>query len=193
MPFIAFLGCDGSGKSTVIDRLEARLRADGAAVTRGHWRPAPLDRGRPGGSASDPHGGKPRGLASSVAKLGWLWISWWIGWWKGLRVRARGGYVLFDRYHADLLVDPLRYRYGGPSALARLASATMPQPDRVVFLDADEEVLLARKREVPAEALARSRDRYLELCRSHPRFRVVDAGAPLEEVLNEVAAVVGDA
>ena len=61
--------------------------------------------------------------------------------------------MLFDRYHGDLLVDPRRYRYGGPMSLARLIVRFMPQPDLVFFLDATPEILLARKQEVSHAAL----------------------------------------
>jgi thymidylate kinase len=94
--------------------------------------------------------------------------------------------LLFDRYHADLLVDPRRYRYGGPMWLARLASRLMPQPDIVCFLDAEPEVLLARKQEVGREALAESREKYLALSATHRRFRIIDAAQPLEKVIEEV-------
>jgi thymidylate kinase len=187
MPFIAFLGCDGSGKSTVIEQIDADLRESGFTVRRGHWRPAPLDASRDAsGAVENPHGTLPRGCAGSIAKLGWLGFSWWLGWLAGLRRAAKMGTLIFDRYHADLLVDPARYRYGGPAGIARLASALMPQPDRVIFLDAAPEVLFARKQEVPPAALAASRDRYLALCKTHPRFRVIDASRPIDEV---VAAV----
>jgi thymidylate kinase len=186
--FLSFLGCDGSGKSAVIAGVSERLEAQDEAVTLGHWRPQALDGGNDAAAATadDPHGQLPRGMASSVLKLGWLWLNWWCGWWKFLRKASRDGVVLFDRYHADLLVDPRRYRYGGPLWLARLASRLMPQPDVVVFLDAPPEVLLARKQEVSKEALAAAREKYLELCAGHPRFKVVDASQPLESVIEEV-------
>ncbi len=189
MPFIAFLGCDGSGKSAVIHGVAERLRGAGVAVVRGHWRPVAFGGGDRSGhlaTAPDPHGQVPRGLAGSVAKLGWLWLHWWVGWFRWLRRAGRTGAVLFDRYHADLLVDPRRYRYGGPARLARLASRLMPQPDLVVFLDAPPDVLLARKQEVGREALEMSREKYLRLCTGHARFRVIDASRPLDEVVAEV-------
>lgn len=191
--FIAFLGCDGSGKSAVLDRVTELARASGLEVYRGHWRPRAI--GAAAGQeadASTPHDQVPRGQVSSVIKLGWLWANWWIGWNKHLRAQSKRGLVLFDRYHADLLVDPRRYRYGGPTVLARLASKLMPQPDLVFFLDAPPEVLLSRKQEVSHEALARSRATYLKLAATHPRFRVIDASRSLDEVVDEVWKTISD-
>ncbi len=191
--FLSFLGCDGSGKSAVIAGLTDHLRARGVTVTHGHWRPMAFAAEAPDSAratADDPHGQRPRGAITSILKLGWLWLNWWGGWWKFLRVASRDGVVLFDRYHADLLVDPRRYRYGGPMWLAQIASNLMPQPDLVIFLDADPDVLLSRKQEVPREALERSRERYLALCAAHPRFNIIDASQPLDQVIDDVSQLV---
>ena len=189
MPLIAFLGCDGAGKSAVIEGLAQKLVAEGQVVGRGHWRPRPLQAEtcpEALAAATDPHGRTPRGALSSVAKLGWIWGNWWLAWVLGLRKRSRTAFVLYDRYHADLLIDARRYRYGGPAWLARWASKTMPQPDRVIYLDAPVEVLLSRKQEVEAEALEKSRARYLSFCEGKQRARVVDASRPLAEVIDAV-------
>ena len=189
MPFIAFLGCDGCGKSAVIAALATDGRVKGVTVATGHWRPFPF-RGRSTegtGAADNPHGAEPRGDIASVLKLGWLWLNWWAGWWGSLREQAAQGLVLFDRYHGDLLVDPTRYRYGGPMAVAKLIVRFMPRPDFVVFLDAAPEILLARKQEVSYEALEISRERYLRLCQGGGRFVVVDASLPLAEVVAQVS------
>jgi len=192
--FLSLLGCDGSGKSAVIAGLTERLQERGITVTHGHWRPDAFAGKKPDGSksaaADDPHGQSPRGAIASTLKLGWLWLNWWVGWWRTLRKASRTGVVLFDRYHADLLVDRRRYRYGGPMWLARLASSLMPQPDLVIFLDADPDVLLSRKQEVPREALERSRERYLALGASHPRFKIIDASQPLDQVIESAAQLV---
>ncbi len=189
MPIISFLGCDGSGKSAVIRRLTERLRAEGREVVCGHWRPKAFvaeSNESPLKSADDPHGQAPRGVVSSLLKLGWLWMNWWLGWWKGLRNARRDGFVFFDRFHADLLVDPRRYRYGGPMWAAKLACRWMPQPDKVFFLDAEVDVLLSRKQEVSLGALEHSRALYLALCKSNDRYRVIDANQPLKNVVEDV-------
>jgi thymidylate kinase len=191
--FIGFLGCDGSGKSAVIAGVTERLGVSGITVKRGHWRPnafASESSDDAIATADDPHGQVPRGLISSLIKLGWLWLNWWMGWWRFLRSASQCGCVIFDRYHVDLLVDPRRYRYGGPMWIARMASHLMPQPDLVLFLDAEPEVLLSRKQEVSADALAASRASYLQLCASHPRFRIIDASQPLAQVIDEVYCLI---
>jgi thymidylate kinase len=189
MAFFAFLGCDGSGKSAVIEQLAERLNAADFEVTCGHWRPMAFALEKPDSarsSADDPHSQKPRGSIGSVLKLGWLWLNWWIGWLKFLRRKNMSGAILFDRYHGDLLVDPRRYRYGGSMRLAKLASQLMPQPDLVFFLDASPDILLSRKQEVSRESLEKSRSAYLELTRTNPRFNVVDASQSLAEVVDQV-------
>lgn len=194
MAFYAFLGCDGSGKSAVISQVTSKLRATDIEVTCGHWRPVAFSDETTGSAlltADDPHGQTPRGQLGSIAKLGWLWLNWWVGWFRRLGKKHSTGVILFDRYHGDLLVDPKRYRYGGPMSLAGIASRCMPQPDRVFFLDADPDVLLSRKQEVGRETLELSRQRYLELTKSHPRFRVVDASQPLDDVVHDVMTEIG--
>lgn len=164
------------------------LSEEGVRVERGHWRPVSLDSGRSshGAQADDPHGQKPRGMLGSTAKLGWLWMNWWLGWRRHLAKASADGVVVFDRYHADLLVDPRRYRYGGPMSLARLASRTMPRPDRVFFLDAEPDVLLSRKQEVDRQTLEKSREAYLRLARMDSLIRIIDASQPLDQVVSEV-------
>ena len=186
MSLIAFIGCDGCGKSAVIRCVAERLRAENIAVTCGHWRPKAFARAASVGATvtvEDPHGRPPRGFATSCLKLGWLWLHWWVGWWTGLRQASKEGLVLFDRFHGDLLVDPRRYRYGAPLWLAAFATRFMPQPDLILFLDAPADVLLARKQEVSREALEISRQRYLELQHGNPRFVIIDASQPLPQVV----------
>lgn len=196
MPFIVLIGCDGSGKSAVITGVSEQLRTQGINVSCGHWRPKAFARSSQGTVAAavdDPHGRPSRGLATSILKLGWLWLNWWVAWWTGLRKASRNGVVLFDRFHGDLWVDPKRYLYGGPLWLARMATQIMPQPDLILFLDAPPEVLLTRKQEVSRGALENSRRRYLELGRWYRRFLIIDVTQSLEQVVEVVMERIKDA
>lgn len=191
--FIAFLGPDGSGKSSVIERVEQDLAPAFRRAKRYHLRP---NFGRSSGSGApvtDPHGTPPRGMLPSLAKVGLWWLDYvWSYFSDILWRRVKSTLILFDRYFDDLAVDPRRYRYSGPQWLARLASRLVPRPDLVICLDAPPEVLQGRKQEVPPEETARQRQAYLDLARTLPNARVVDASRPLDEVVAEVEKIVLD-
>lgn len=190
MPFIAFLGCDGSGKSAVISAISRQLTSNGETVRTGHWCPGT---GRSGDDASQPHSRPPRGAVASAAKLVLLGVRWWRGWFSGLGKTAADGWVLFDRYHGDLLVDPKRYRYGGSLQAAKVVTRCLPRPDLVIFLDAPPETLWSRKQEIPPETLALSREAYLEFCRSEPLAMIIDASKPLPDVIAATIAACSEA
>lgn len=99
---------------------------------------------------------------------------------------------MFDRYYDDLLVDPRRYRYGGPLWLARLTRRLVPRPQLVVLLDASPELLWVRKHEVALEETARQRDAYLRLVRGLRNGCVVDASEPLDRVVANVESILLD-
>lgn len=189
---IAFLGPDGSGKSSVGARVAEELERAFRRVERRHLRPPlPFVRERGDGApVVDPHDQPPRGAAAALAKVLVFWARYVAGgfWWLAPR-RIRTRLVVFDRYYHDILADPLRYRVAPGSLAARLArllARRVPQPDLVFVLDAAPEVLLARKREVPEEECRRQCAAYRQLAREFSNVRVVDAELPLEQVTARV-------
>ncbi|WP_193210824.1 glycosyltransferase [Luteolibacter marinus] len=196
-PWVAVLGPDGSGKSTVVEGLTAALAARRLKVEMLHWRPQLLWNAAsvPGGIVTDPHAKPPRGMVVSAAKLFFLGAEWWVAHLGRLRhFRAKDRIVVSDRYYGDLLVDQRRYRYGAPLSWARAAFRAYPKPDRVVFLLTDAATIRARKQEVTPEEL----DRQLKAYRDYAaglgdKAVIVDAGRPLEEVVAAVTEAVLEA
>lgn len=185
--FVVFLGPDGSGKSSVIDTLIRRGVPAFRRIHYTHFRPRlGLPKGD-GAPTTRPHGKRARRRLASVIKLGYYVADYLAGYVAQIRPRLSfSTLVIFDRYYHDILVDPQRYRYGGPVTLAQTLRHLVPSPDLVILLDAPAEVVHARKQEVPLAETVRARQEYLSLINSLPQGRVVDASRPLEQV---VAAV----
>jgi thymidylate kinase len=186
---VVFLGPDGSGKSSVIDRVERDLAP--AFRRTAQYRLRPSRRKSGGKPVTDPHARPLRGAASSSAKLAF----WLLDYTLGYAVRTfpqlvRSTFILFDRYYQDLLVDPRRYRYGGPRSLARLMDRIIPRPHLFVVLDAPPEILYARKQEIPFEETVRQREGYLNLACNLPNGHVVDASKSLDEVVAETEEII---
>lgn len=138
----------------------------------------------------DPHGKPPRSVLTSVVKIFvWLLEEWYV-----YLFQYRNEMLLIcDRYYHDLLVDPIRYRYGGPRWTALLVGKLMPRPNLWVLLDAPAEVLQARKQEVSPEETARLRREYLTFVRRQQNYVIVDASQSLENVVAEVEHAVTSA
>ena len=189
---VAVLGPDGSGKSSVIERMLADLAPAFRRALRLHLRPRLVGAGRaPAGDATAPHALPARGTAASLAKLALFLADYLAG--HALRIwplKCRSTLVVFDRHYRDLAVDARRYRYGGPLALARWAARLVPGPDFWVVLDAPAAVLQARKREVPAAESERQGRAYRELAARLPNGVVVDAAQELPRVAMEAEAAV---
>jgi len=161
---LVVLGPDGVGKTTLVGRLADELRPafDGQEIF--HFRPEFL---APKAAAQtpevNPHGAEPRRTGRSLAHLLGFFADYWLGYLLRIRpAMARSSLIIFDRSFHDLVIDRRRYRYGGPLRLPRLLARFAP-PFGALFLvlDADENAILSRKREIAPNELKRLRSAYV--------------------------------
>jgi thymidylate kinase len=181
--WVAILGPDGSGKSTLIEQLQLDLLGAFRRTAVFHLMPGLFRRGQTSGPVTDPHGKPPRSLPASLLKLAYYWLDYTLGYW--LRIRpalVRSTLVLFDRYYDDLLVDPKRYRYGAPMGIARWLRRLIPRPDLWLILDVPEDEILRRKQEVPLEEMRRQREGYRSLAAELQNAVYLNGSQPPEMV-----------
>ena len=183
--WVVFLGTDGSGKSTLLRNIAEHPPKWCTGVVVRHLIPILLRRNSE--PTTEPHAQPPRGLAMSLVKITYWLIAYTFGYWLSVRPElSRGRLILFDRYLLDAIVDPRRYRYGGPNFLPRLLWRIVPKPSAVILLDAPIEVLRSRKQEVSLEEMARQREAYRVLVGKESCGLIVDASGTAEEVLESV-------
>jgi thymidylate kinase len=189
---LAVMGPDGAGKSTIIEGLAQEFVIPLRRRILFHWRPQLLARRKDSGPVTEPHGQSPRGPLASMAHLSAFFADCWAGYLFVIWARlVRSDFVQFDRYFHDVLVDPLRYRYGGPAWYAALLCRLLPEPDLVIVLDASDHLFFARKTELSRAEIQRQRVAYREL--RFKRARVVyvatDAGVQPTLLASSIALV----
>jgi thymidylate kinase len=194
--FVAFLGPDGSGKSSLTELLAERLDGHGDVlpvhrVYMGSGQPLLPTRklvrrlhGKTGPNSRPPtlRGVAKRRLRGALHVMADEILRYWI------RVRpclAPHGVVLVDRYAYDIL------RVNNPTVrrhwFRRLAVAVIPKPHLTFLLEGDPAVIAARKRELTVEETVRQQDAYRGLAGLVPNFRAIDLTVRDEQALRGVA------
>ncbi len=190
---VVLLGPDGAGKSSVVAATRSALMPAFWRVAPGHWAPGVFRRARGGSTVAAPHSRPPRSRLGSLAKAAYWLLDYGLGYYLKIRpALARSTLVLFDRYMLDALVDPRRYRYGGPRWALDLVWLLTPKPDLIILLDAPAEVVRARKQELSVEEIERQRQAYRALVQRLPNGHIVDAARPLDQVAAAASQVVLD-
>jgi len=194
--FVAFLGPDGSGKSTLTDLLVRRLQGHGdfLAVHRvymGSGKPLlPTRRlarrlhGNTGRNGRSPtlRGVAPRRLRGPLHVMADEILRYWV------QVRPRlapHGLVLVDRYAYDVL------RVNNPTIqrawFRGLAVRVIPRPHLTILLEGDPGTIAARKRELTVEETVRQQAAYRALEELIPDFLPIDLSVRDDRAIDLVA------
>jgi len=186
---VVFLGPDGVGKSTVIEAVQQRLAPAFLRTSYQTFARSLLGR-RPKPS---PHALPPRSLPASLLKAAWWLACYTAGYFISVYpTLVRGGLVINHRYLLDAMVDPRRYRYGGPMGLLRAIWAIAPKPDLVIVLNAPADIIHARKRETTLDETTRQREAYLALALALPNARIVDTSRSPQQTIDDVTNILLD-
>jgi thymidylate kinase len=190
---IATLGPDGAGKSTVITGLMKCFDRSFRLQRLFHWRPQVFVSRKNSAPVTDPHGKKPRGTLLSAVVLLACFLDYWIGYLFVIRpLLSKSCLVVFDRYFHDVLVDPKRYRYGGPLWFPQFLARLVPEPDMVILLDSDPESVAMRKAELPVAEIQRQTREYRNLRFHGAKVAVVRNDDQIKSTLRASASALAE-
>jgi len=203
---VAFIGPDGSGKSTialeVFKRISNVVHSEKSRVI--HWRPGFLPRlgyvYKPwkwkdvnAAPNTSPHASAPSGPLLSIVRLSYYLIDFTVGFFfRTYRLLIRNAFIFFDRYYYDIIIDPSRSRIRLPPWVLKLFLPLVPKPDVTIYLDASPETLCARKPELPLCELARQVREFRELISHLPSPHIISTERPLCESVYEVSSAIID-
>jgi len=185
---IGILGPDGAGKSTIIREMEPLLTNITKEIVVLHLKPKIFGSRLNSKIVTDPHALPVRSQIISICKV----IIWCIEISiDKINHRHRNTTLrIWDRYFHDILIDPVRYRYGGPMPLINWIAKKIPQPTLWILLDAPTSVLQCRKQEVSAAETDRQRRKYISLMGTFNDGVIIDASNSKEKVANEIAQLI---
>jgi thymidylate kinase len=197
--FVIFAGTDGSGKTTLVRELLARIgpRFRDGAVEEHHLRPGVIPQlsalfhgGKPAYSIedmSDPHRATPSGFVGSSLRTLYYWVDYFVGY--PLRIlprRRRNSLIIYDRWFYDHVVDPRRFRIALGHPLPAMLKRFLARPDRLVVCTAEPATVLERKQELAPEEVARQVDEFQAFAARESRAILVNTTASVDECVDQI-------
>ena len=199
---IAFLGTDGSGKSTIIKAITPIIEnKTGLKVRYEHMRPNHLPSigvvlGRRTkeeeiayGPVLDPHASKPSGFVGSLVRLLYYLVDYTYGYYRKI-YHSHDVVWIFDRYYYDLLIDQKRMRISLPRWIITVFEKIVPEPDMILCLGGEPRMIFKRKPETNLEEVTRQLNTLEWFCHKNESAHWIDTTVDVEtsvaEVLNAI-------
>lgn len=175
---IAFMGVDGSGKSTLIKKLNKRLKKRYKKIKYLHLRPYFfLTDTRT--VNKNPHSQKFRSkLVSIFIIFNWLFVYhiFFL-----INLKLKNHLIIFDRYAHDLLIDKARYRLNLSKKFTKYILSLFPEPNLWLFLEAPLKLVEKRKKELPTKELKRQMKEYSSFSKKKTNSLTVNTSYKIEK------------
>lgn len=147
---ISIVGPDGSGKTSIINKLMEKLSSKKIKYKCFHLKPELLKKNNP---VSDPHNQIPRSKFLSFLKIIYWLILFRV--YFSLRLFSKTKIYIFDRYPDDLLIDYKRYRFKLDDKITIALLKLFPRPSIWINMTGDANEIWNRKKEIKLEVLGK--------------------------------------
>ena len=175
---IAFMGVDGSGKSTLIKKLNKRLKKKYKRIKYLHLRPYFFLKDTRTVN-QNPHGQKLRSkLVSFLIIFNWLFV-YRVFFFINLKLKNQ--LIIFDRFAHDLLIDKARYRLNLSQKFTKYILSLFPEPNLWLILNAPIKLVEKRKKELPTKELKRQMKEYLSFSKKKSNSLIINTSYEIEK------------
>ena len=164
------MGVDGSGKSTVIARLQEMHKIEYTfhfCATKRYNNNSQAN--------NEPHAKKAYSYPISIVKMIFLIVQFNFGFLFNILPKLKKGSVVGDRYFYDLVVDKKRYRMNlNNSLIVFVSKYLVKKPDLIVLCYADSEIIYRRKKEISLLEIKIQQERLLRIKDFLPYYLLLD-------------------
>jgi thymidylate kinase len=176
---VAFMGVDGSGKSTLVKKLSYHLKNNYKKTKNLHLRPYFFLTDKRT-VVSKPH--QQKNLRSQTASL-FIILTWLFIYriFFFLNLRKKNQLIIFDRYAHDLLIDKVRYRYNLSEKITKFILSFFPEPHLWIFLKSPIKLIEKRKKELPTKELKRQMKEYSNFFKIKSNVVVVNTSLKIKK------------
>jgi glycosyltransferase involved in cell wall biosynthesis len=161
-------------------------------IWRFHWRPGLLP--KPGRQQSaDPKESTASSLPPdhyayghliSILRYLYFLLDFIVGYWLLIwPKRLRHWLIIGERWHYDVLINPVRYGFRVPKWMLKTGSYLIKAPDLTILLIAEPSEIHARKPELTVDQIAEQLLSMQELLPPPPKGLIVSTSLPLEDSL----------
>lgn len=194
---VAFLGSDGSGKSTIISNLPNVLGRtfDETQIKYYHWRPkfikSPRNEFDNISSITNPHKNKPYNKIISFIKFMYFNLDYILGYWFSVKIHlGKNKLVIFDRYYYDYLIDKYRYRLNLSDKIIKFFLFTIPKPDITFLLVGDPKVIYERKKEISIDKIQNQIYKLIEQKDKFENSKIINVNNKIDDVIFDVCSYI---
>jgi thymidylate kinase len=195
---VVFEGPDGSGKSTIIDKVFNKLERVAFPEEYRHyyhWRPGLIKSPKADSKAdeiiTEPHKDLPYNKIVSMGKFLFFNLDFIFGYWFKVRIElAKGKLIVFDRYYYDYYLDKLRYRLDISDKMLNICILFIPKPDLTFLLIGDAYSVYERKKEISIEKIIEQNE---SLIKNRIKFRnsqIINVNNTISQVVEDVTVCI---
>jgi thymidylate kinase len=189
---IAILGTDGSGKSTIINTITPILNETfHHGIIYEHLRPNVLPdigillrkKEKCNGAVTNPHAQKQSKPFVSILRWSYYMIDYTFGYLKKIFpvIHLKSKVFLFDRYYYDYYIDQKRLRTNIPQCIIRIGDFFVPEPDLILCLGGDPDVIYNRKPETSIAEVNRQINELKSFCVKRKNAVWIDTSVAIQD------------